>query len=558
MVALLLGMTPMSLAATDTWTQKADMPTSRLALASSVVDGKIYAIGGRPDGALTTEYDPTTDTWTTKTRMPTARFCLATSVVDEKIYAIGGTPGPNRMFRTVEVYDPQTDTWTKKADMPRANCFFSANVVDGKIYAIGGIATLWSTHLRSVYEYDPQTDIWTQKADMPTERNFLSTAVVDGKIYAIGGALASKTMLSTVEVYDPATDTWTTKTPMPTARIGHTSTVIDEKIYVIGGGTHTPSRGFSVVEVYDPATDTWTTKTDMPAQICWHSTGVVDEKIYVFGGSPSGYEIHPPGFSTVYEYDATPPLVVDFNGDGTVDIKDLLRLIESWGQDDPLCDIAPPPFGDGIIDAMDLELLMSHWEQPVDDPTLIAHWALDEAEGITAYDSAGVNDAFLVGGTEWQPDNGQINGALHLDGISGCVVTYPTLNPANGSFSIFTWINGGAAGQVVVSQQRAANWLTVDAEGNLMSELNGIGRSTGPLFSETVITDGEWHRIGFVWDEMYRMLYVDDVLVAEDIQVNLQDSFGGLYIGTGKTMESGTYWSGLIDDVRIYNRVVSP
>jgi hypothetical protein len=442
--------------------------------------------------------------------------------------------------------------------MPRANCFFSANVVDGKIYAIGGIATLWSTHLRSVYEYDPQTDIWTQKADMPTERNFLSTAVVDGKIYAIGGALASKTMLSTVEVYDPATDTWTTKTPMPTARIGHTSTVIDEKIYVIGGGTHTPSRGFSVVEVYDPATDTWTTKTDMPAQICWHSTGVVDEKIYVFGGSPSGYEIHPPGFSTVYEYDATPPLVVDFNGDGTVDIKDLLRLIESWGQDDPLCDIAPPPFGDGIIDAMDLELLMSHWEQPVDDPTLIAHWALDEAEGITAYDSAGVNDAFLVGGTEWQPDNGQINGALHLDGISGCVVTYPTLNPANGSFSIFTWINGGAAGQVVVSQQRAANWLTVDAEGNLMSELNGIGRSTGPLFSETVITDGEWHRIGFVWDEMYRMLYVDDVLVAEDIQVNLQDSFGGLYIGTGKTMESGTYWSGLIDDVRIYNRVVSP
>jgi len=109
------------------WTTRADMPTARLALAASVVDGKIYAIGGRPDGALTTEYDPTTDTWTTKTRMPTARFCLATSVVDEKIYAIGGTPGPNRMFRTVEVYDPQTDTWTQKADMPRANCFFSAN-----------------------------------------------------------------------------------------------------------------------------------------------------------------------------------------------------------------------------------------------------------------------------------------------------------------------------------------------------------------------------------------------------------------------------------------------
>ena len=30
------------------------------------------------------------------------------------------------------------------------------------------------------------------------------------------------------------------------------------------------------------------------------------------------------------------------------------------------------------------------------------------------------------------------------------------------------------------------------------------------------------------------------------------------YIGTGKAMEAGTYWSGLIDDVRIYNRAVRP
>ncbi|HCO95848.1 MAG TPA: hypothetical protein DIU00_18225 [Phycisphaerales bacterium] len=31
--------------------------------------------------------------------------------------------------------------------------------------------------------------------------------------------------------------------------------------------------------------------------------------------------------------------VVDFNGDGKVDIDDLLRIIEHWGQDDPICDI---------------------------------------------------------------------------------------------------------------------------------------------------------------------------------------------------------------------------
>jgi hypothetical protein len=46
--------------------------------------------------------------------------------------------------------------------------------------------------------------------------------------------------------------------------------------------------------------------------------------------------------------------------------------------------------------------------------------------------------------------------------------------------------------------------------------------------------------------------------VAEDTQPALEGSQMGLYIGTGKTMEPGTYFSGLIDDVRIYNRVVHP
>ncbi len=65
-------------------------------------------------------------------------------------------------------------------------------------------------------------------------------------------------------------------------------------------------------------------------------------------------------FRYVEVYEPTPP-TPDFNGDGLVDVKDLMRLIQSWGQDDPTVDIAPPPFGDGIVDVLDLELLMSYW-----------------------------------------------------------------------------------------------------------------------------------------------------------------------------------------------------
>jgi hypothetical protein len=250
--------------------------------------------------------------------------------------------------------------------------------------------------------------------------------------------------------------------------------------------------------------------------------------------------------------------VVDYNGDGIVDSADMCIMVDHWGEDYPLCDIAPPPFGDGIVDVQDLIVLSEHLFEEVKDPTLVAHWAFDEIEGMFAADSVGDNDAFVVGGTAWQPSSGQVDGALQLNGVDGCAIAGAVLNPADGPFSIFAWVNGGAPGQVVVSQQATADWLKADAEGNLMTELKGIGRSAGFLFSETVITDRQWHRIGLVWDGSHRMLYVDGVQVAEDTQSGLEGSPMGLYIGVGKSYPLGTFWSGLIDDVRIYGRPVRP
>ncbi|MHC4439235.1 MAG: LamG-like jellyroll fold domain-containing protein [Planctomycetota bacterium] len=254
--------------------------------------------------------------------------------------------------------------------------------------------------------------------------------------------------------------------------------------------------------------------------------------------------------------------VVDLNGDGIVDAADMCTIVDYWGEDYPLCDIGPAPWGDGKVDSQDLIILSEYLFEEVKDPTLVAYWKLDEADGIIAYDSAGVNDAVVVGGTEWQSGGGQINGALQLDGIDGYAITAPVLNPTNGPFSVFVWIKGGAPGQVILSQTNGANWLGADSDfGCIMTELipPAVGRFVPqPLKSESIITDGQWHRIGFVWDGVNRSLYVDDILVAEDTQDNLQGSDGGLYIGAGKATEPGTYWSGLIDDVRIYNRVVRP
>jgi hypothetical protein len=48
---------------------------------------------------------------------------------------------------------------------------------------------------------------------------------------------------------------------------------------------------------------------------------------------------------------------------------------------------------------------------------------------------------------------------------------------------------------------------------------------------------------------------VDGVEVAKDTaaQNPLKSATGGLYIGAGKTLDATSFFSGLIDDVRIYN-----
>jgi len=251
--------------------------------------------------------------------------------------------------------------------------------------------------------------------------------------------------------------------------------------------------------------------------------------------------------------------IVDFNGNGIVDINDLVIMIENWSTDNSLCDIGPMPWGDGVVDVNDLEVLMSYWGDEINDPTLIANYKLDEAEGDIAYDSAGILDGILNGAPKWQPNGGVIDGAIELDGTDDYISTPFVINPYEENFSVFTWIKGGAPGQVIISQQDGVNWLLSDpTEGNLMTELKCQGRSGTPLVSNTVITDGYWHRIGLVWDGSNRKLYVDGVAVAEDTQPGLDGSQMGLYIGCDKGMEPGTFFSGLIDDVRIYNRAVNP
>jgi len=265
----------------------------------------------------------------------------------------------------------------------------------------------------------------------------------------------------------------------------------------------------------------------------------------------------PGGFGDVDLWQVSIEPVVDFNRDEVIDLQDIIIMTEHWGEDYSMCDIGPMPWGDGIVDIRDMRILVKYL---LKDYPLRAHWKMDEADGDIAYDSIGEYDGKLNGNPLWQSEGGMIDGTLMLCGVDDYVEAPFVLDPSNVPFSVFAWIYGGASGQVIISQQGESGetWLGIDPSGKLMTGL--VSPSSGwanpePLVSESVITDGQWHHVGFVWDGSYRALYVDGIEAAKDkyVQDPLKNANGGLYIGASNDLDPISFFIGFIDDVRIYN-----
>ena len=123
--------------------------------------------------------NPRTDTWTNGANIPTGRGALAACAVEGIIYAIGGSIDGNQQLSTVEADDPRSNHWTTKHSMPQGRYFVTASVVNGLIYVFQGT---------DVFAYDPKTDSWTTKTNHFSPYSWgLMSAEVEGTIYLFGG-----------------------------------------------------------------------------------------------------------------------------------------------------------------------------------------------------------------------------------------------------------------------------------------------------------------------------------------------------------------------------------
>jgi N-acetylneuraminic acid mutarotase len=160
------------------------MPTPRHHLASAVVDGKLYAIGGRNSNRtfnanldVNEVYNPKSDSWISLEPMPTKRSGLAaasSSPVNGDIYVFGGESPfkgngtPETTYDVNEKYDPQTNKWTTEQPMPTARHGLACASDKNRIYLIGGGPEpgMSVTGVNEIYEVTPSLHISSLRAEV--------------------------------------------------------------------------------------------------------------------------------------------------------------------------------------------------------------------------------------------------------------------------------------------------------------------------------------------------------------------------------------------------------
>lgn len=102
---------------TRTWSYVAPMQNQRGSAGVAVLNGKLYAVGGR-DGTsclrTVESYDPHTNKWSVCTPMSRRRGGVGVAVANGFLYVFGGQDAPSNnpaasRFDCVERYDPSKD-----------------------------------------------------------------------------------------------------------------------------------------------------------------------------------------------------------------------------------------------------------------------------------------------------------------------------------------------------------------------------------------------------------------------------------------------------------------
>lgn len=276
------------------WGAKAPLPLPRTEMAwAAERAGRMHLVGGyaeqRVDKPYHHIYDPTSDAWTQAADLPIGANHVGVTVLDGRLYALGGFLDQNRRpIADCFAWGAEGERWTRIASMPQAAGAMGCVALDGKLHLVGGAygdtqETRISVNRHLVY--DPKTNRWSYAAPLPTARDHVGIVVFNGLIHVIGGRVDSFYTNSHLHhTWDPKEDRWRVRNPLPTARSGHGATIYRDQIFCMGG--EGSNRVYAQNEAYDPAKDAWLSYAPMLTPRHGMGAVTIGDAIYVAGGGP--------------------------------------------------------------------------------------------------------------------------------------------------------------------------------------------------------------------------------------------------------------------------------
>ncbi len=253
-------------------------PPAQSEHAATVLDSRIYMIGGFGDPRGFKRFDPVTNTWAELPDSPAGRDHLATFALDGKVFATGGAAqGTGDQTTSGFRYDPATQQWQAEPTLP---AIFGSHAA-----TLNGHAFIGNDN-GALFEFDPVSRM-TRNLDRPestTPRDHSQVVAFLGEIWMIGGRFPETNSIS---IYDPASGRWRNGPFLARVRGGFAAAVVGDQI-VVGGGEVLGTQPFSIeptVEVYTAGGLDWRFGPNLPIPVHGVAGAGIGDRFYVLSGA---------------------------------------------------------------------------------------------------------------------------------------------------------------------------------------------------------------------------------------------------------------------------------
>ena len=237
-----------------------------------------------------------------------------------------------------------------------------------------------------------------------------------------------------------------------------------------------------------------------------------------------------------------------------------------------------------VSDAEDTTDVSFNWNVGVPgdiNSGLLLHWPFDETGGLVATDISGNNNDGVVSASGATFVAGQLGNAIQLDGVAGFVADDDAESFLNGleQITVTTWVKADSTPTdegifTTANPDNKDEFLAMryDAAGFAGGETAVIKAGVGNgelsgnfsvLETSSNVQTTDWQHLALVWElGAPAQIYIDGVLNSpSDVTGTMAAALNAvdrLWVGRASKFDNGEFgWQGLIDDFRIYGRVLA-